>query len=711
MISIDDNDAGVVTINCHGMESILLEKDVDSSVWLEDRDALSTNWVENRIDRVIPFNVKNRKNRTSTKIDGCYGFSGYRIFDSVLGLNYWSTRDIVEYLLKKHTPISSTGSVAVPFELDDSDDLLPGWDSPEIDPSGQKTKDVIDSLITRARGLLYWLEVESGVVKMKIGSYASQEKQLPWSANVLNQNPNRYIFLTDSLLEGSVRTSISGLTRFDRVRCIGARAIYCFSLSGPDGTLIDKFKAGLADSYDDGASFDAGYPSATETEQRERADRIARSHFRFKNVYSRLGVKIDDPDEAKFWNGKVKNGIGTGAEVPAVPDTEFSSICQDLFPDQFRFLYQLPLLKNYDYEGSGTPTVITYESDEYGERYLPSLSFFIRPDDTSKWIEGQKIAELSGLETPDVNLDLSTEQKVAPFDFTVTIEPDPDDSAFNAVVTGNDRHVIAPRASTLGNFSEAFTPLDYEASYIFPKWNYATAIFTVAVHGNDYCEGTAGVTHGVKDRVRTKTIYLGDRFQKHHIAEGTVVGINEATGQLKRRSASGFVRDDSEQVASIAEFAFNWYSLDRATIELTTHHFGDFQLGNIVSSLKAGESVTFDDSADKMTVAGAPYDDDDAVVFYLDDGATLPEPLTPGNIYYVTSIGGNDYQLSHQIGGSAIDLTTAGSGNAYVTDNGANTPVTSIELELPVEENTTQTSFGLTTIRTGHSEFDINNFY
>ena len=76
VISIDDNDAGVVTINCHGMESILLEKDVDSSVWLEDRDALSTNWVENRIDRVIPFNVKNRKTAHQRKLMVVMGFRG-----------------------------------------------------------------------------------------------------------------------------------------------------------------------------------------------------------------------------------------------------------------------------------------------------------------------------------------------------------------------------------------------------------------------------------------------------------------------------------------------------------------------------------------------------------------------------------------------------------------------------------------------------------
>lgn len=704
--TIDDDDNGSITITCAGLEKLLTEKNIDQSVWFVDQADGTT---AKTISQVLTFNQGNVGNRSTNKLSSKhYGFSGYKLFTDPTGNEKWSTRDIVEYVAATQTPVDDSGTLNIPFELDDSGGVLPDYDSPEVNPEGQKAKSFIDSLITRSRGLGYFLEVDEtatpDTIKIKPFTYASQDIDLPITSppnQKIPQNPNRYIFLTSGFQAGSILVQINNESRFDRVRVVGGRAVYCFSLSGPDGNLVEKWKSNLKTAYDEAASTDGGYPGAAEIADREVADNVARSHVMFRNVYSRFGVKVDDPDHADHWSGQVKNGENGGTANYALPEPDSDPVTgQDFYPPNFRFIDQLPLLKNYDYEGGTTPTVRTDEDDEIGERYLSSLSFFKRVDDASKWIEGNKISTLANTERSE-------------YDFSIEVAPDQNEPAFYVQVIGQPQHMIAPITvgDLEGKLTSRFSPLAYEAEYFATKsWNYCTAIFTVAAYGNDYCEATVGEASPIADMVRTKRIDVGDRFQKHHVADGTVVGVNEATGALKRRSAAGFVRDDSEQVEAVAEFAYLWYSLDRATLRISTNHFGDFELGAIVASLTDGIAATFNATTNRVSITGGPYASGEAVVFYLEDSAVLPAPLTPGQIYYLTSTIGSEYAISYRIDGPEIDLTDAGSGNAFATNSGANTPITSVELALPVTVGSETAGLAETLIQTGNSEFDVRNF-
>ena len=451
VVKVTDDDQGAVSIQCEGLESILLEHEINKSTFFDDHFANSADYTAETLNQVLTFNKNNFKNRSTAKVNSHYGFSAYEIFDHVDGADHWSTKDVVEYILKTQTPVDDSDAVKVPFELDDSGGLLPDWDSPELNPDGQKTKDFLDSVITRSRALLYWLEVTevgggTDIVKMKIGTYASQEKDLPVDppGTKLKQNPNRYVFNIANLFEGSILTTINNETRFDRIRCVGARAVYCFSLSGPDLNLVEKWKSTLKAEYQLAASTDGGYPAILEVQGRERADKAFRSHYKYRNVFSRLGVKLDDPDDAKFWNLKVRDGVGTGTEVFAVPEPDSSPVeSQKIFPSSFRFLPTLPLRRNFEYEGSGTPATVTEQEDEFGEIYLEPIAFFKRPDEPTKWIDGSRISELANLETP--NDFIAAEEASPQFDFNILLEMDPNETAFRVKVIGDVQHVIAPK--------------------------------------------------------------------------------------------------------------------------------------------------------------------------------------------------------------------------------------------------------------------------
>jgi hypothetical protein len=72
---------------------------------------------------------------------------------------------------------------------------------------------------------------------------------------------------------------------------------------------------------------------------------------------------------------------------------------------------------------------------------------------------------------------------------------------------------------------------------------------------------------------------------------------------------------------------------------------------------------TVDTSSDKLTTN--VYLDDDTYVIVLSSG-TPPSPLVSGQSYYVVNSSGTTFELSASLGGSAIDITTTGSGTQYL---------------------------------------------
>lgn len=97
---------------------------------------------------------------------------------------------------------------------------------------------------------------------------------------------------------------------------------------------------------------------------------------------------------------------------------------------------------------------------------------------------------------------------------------------------------------------------------------------------------------------------------------------------------------------------------------------GDFAICDGIRWLRAsrylGPTVAFtaDASTDKLTSAAHGLANGDRVLLAT-TAADLPAPLAAGTVYYVVSSATNDFKLATTSGGSAINLTDAGTGTHY----------------------------------------------
>ena len=75
---------------------------------------------------------------------------------------------------------------------------------------------------------------------------------------------------------------------------------------------------------------------------------------------------------------------------------------------------------------------------------------------------------------------------------------------------------------------------------------------------------------------------------------------------------------------------------------------------------------TADATADTITVTNARFENDRLVYVATED--TAPAGLTAGNTYYVISAtsDGTVFQLSDTLGGSAVNITSTGTGRQYI---------------------------------------------
>lgn len=94
-----------------------------------------------------------------------------------------------------------------------------------------------------------------------------------------------------------------------------------------------------------------------------------------------------------------------------------------------------------------------------------------------------------------------------------------------------------------------------------------------------------------------------------------------------------------------------------------------FQQGSVVITYDAGYASKFtaDATANTLTVSSSPktWAIND-VIRVTNSGGLLPAPLAAHTDYYVVAAAAGVYQISLTSGGSAIDLTTTGTGTNYI---------------------------------------------
>jgi len=531
--------SGYQTFNCLGLEWLLDRQYIVRSIWYDGSNA-------HKIDRAMDFNAGGRGNRTGSQI--AWNGNVY-LFAEDADSDTWSTRDIIQYLVAVHSPVDKDQNFIMKWELHDPNNLLPTWDKPVVRVHGRRVREIINALVTRHRGLGWKVEIHepddppNTRFRVTIFSYALNDVVLP--SGTLKKNQDQILLDVDETKASQQLIITDAQSKYDQVRIRGAAAQYVFSVSFPDSTLEkgNEWTTAKQTSYEQGASTDPGYPASTEIAERQFQNNLARMQPDLSAVFRRFRVPGD-------WDVKTKDGQNGGAKNVAIPIAGDEANELRVYVAGLRVLSTLPLQLGDDYSvNASNPTI------DPAKEFERPFMVFEDPSHSNFWIDTRYI---------QVQSDNESDADTANYQWSATVEPAADELGFDLQVENQHRHVIAGRS---------FSGLTEDPD--LGDFRYQTAIATIAVEGDQFCEALEPAAPGsTSDYIRGKFIQAGDQFQLHHVAKSAIVGVNK-DGTLKKRDASGYVRDDRDELKDLAKAALTWYQLDRKAFRFSTHLLND----------------------------------------------------------------------------------------------------------------------------------------
>lgn len=574
----DGIEQGVQRLQCYGLGLILDRHVIRDSVYHEGNLDLAF-----KLGYAIPFNERGFANRKKDKGStngvnySCYTFidhdeSGNFATKYAKFKYYWSTHDIVEYLLEVQTPTDVANDLQIRFRLDAISTFhLPTADRPTLFQHGRTTWQLLNALISRHRLLSFRLRVDADdYVVLTPFSFNAEDIDLPGSETTINANGDQKLYGFDDDASARPVLTITSLDTFDRVVVEGARVRCCFTASHQDATLANGWPASLKTTYDSGANM-TGLGAGDITERRRRHAEF-RSRDELRPVYARF--------ELDMWSVyKAGNGLGTGTMRPIDPynenDPTNALSSHYFYQPTIHILPSLPLLDGHDYSGSKilNGTVTTTSEGPFNE--LPPMGFAPLLEDSSRYVQLDNIGvamdmENTGGKTVDTDRTWSCGITVPSRDRAVIVR-----------VYGAPQYMIAK--DTFAGTTEDYTPL----------WDFEDFVYTIAIEGHRHVAATESVADIlVGDYERTMLIDAGDEYRLDYVVPDTIVGVDDK-GQLVR-SNGGYVRDDRSQLQDLAKLALEWYSVERATLEFSTHVFVPMgpvtgtQVGDLVTQLTSG---------------------------------------------------------------------------------------------------------------------------
>lgn len=534
---------------CYGLERLLAEHTVDFSYWRDD------NGGPKRIERAITFNPGGQPNRTPEKFDGVYHFGTDR-----QTVKHWTTHDIVEYLLKYHTPRNKAGLPVVEFRLRPIFPTpIPDWDTPELEAQGVRTLELLDQLLPRQRMLGWYLEVTNAnrvelvpftFTEADIGVLIEGAKPIPANKQPVNINFERDV-------TADVAIKRSAIDRCDQVIVRGDRRRSCFTVGFADATLVRGWTTQEEVDYMAGASVLDSYVPA---EIKECQERNAEVRALFTRVYARFELDKD-------WDLLAGDGEGTteGEKAPVFPDGDAA----DPFPI-YRFDMEIeattPLWLGVDYSGDKVKFGTVNESTAWGVREeMPLFVAWAIPEtDPRRWVPVEQLGALMEIEETEEEDNRS---------FSVSVHVVPHSRAFELHVHGQPQHAIA-------GFD--FTPLDVDED--LGEHDFRKMAVTLSVRDDRYCEGRWPEDKDLppaRSALKRYVVNAGNGYVQDYLVPNTVVGI-DSEGELLK-SSGGFLRDDSGLLKAAAKVAFSWYGRPRSVLTLRS--------GQLTEELFLGQMV------------------------------------------------------------------------------------------------------------------------
>jgi len=529
----------------------------------------------------LECNANDRQNRTPS-----ITAAGYHVFSEDLDTaQYWSTRDIVRYVVGDHSPKNSLtpedsqrlGSYSIPTEIDLDGILnLPSWDAPRLPLHGMSPGQVLNVLMARQRLLGWRTEViDDDTLRIIPFTFAGTEISLT-PPNKIPKNPNTFHIAVHRAADADVSVRFDQTGTFDQVIVEGAQRRSAFTVSNESGwgyTLEAGWTAALETEYEAAASGSPSYPASSEVDERRRMNAVVRGSDRLATVFSRFQLPA-------IWAFTAGDGGGVNF-YPVFPrDVRYNEAddyesVTEVYRPEMAILPTIPLLSDVDYSSGTTGGNWLGTGDRHEE--LPPIVLIEMPERPGKYAP----IETAGMRADLPRTDIDTNHR---WSASVRVNTRVRELAFYVNVGGQPQHVI-------GGLD--FSPLAEDRD--LGKFDWRAIVATVAIEEPRRCYGAwPDVTElPVLDIVRVLRIQAGDDYRQDFMPEGTVLGI-DTSGALVKNPQAQWINDARVQLQELARIAFEWYGVERRILELSTKRVnGHLSVGDLIVSVSrtAGQDI------------------------------------------------------------------------------------------------------------------------
>lgn len=563
---------GVQDVPCYGLDRMLQYAWIDSSIIRNPDVAANQKWL--RKAGAPHFNPKQKGNRTEDKIELQDNVEQYLLEKPNIWFNFWSTRDIIEYLVRFYLPTNDYGIGVIPWAVSPDISMIPNWDRPTIDMKGMTCWDAINELLSPDKMLGWYVEpyVENPTnffgqqtpivrnVYIRPFSRLASALTLP-SVGSMPANTNRVVWITggDQFTDGELQFDDSD--RVDQVIVQGPREIGVGTFEYEKEYEPGWFEFADEPRYETAKSQDPSWAGLKQWEKTEWNTYYRDLPF-LANVFRRYSFLED-------WDGTC-GGDPLFQEIPPTdtdgdgdPDGQPKTYIPYL--GAVELLENLPLYRGINYEGD--PTAI---EEKEGLQNLPILAFIERPRAPGTYAIVQNAWTVFG--SPPMR-----NPNTLPYSVKITADNE-EGPAFNIDMAGAPRHALA---------GARFTPNDGDPEKINPKiwgeFDIEKLLITAAMRGDRRPEWKIPATVN-REFVKRKIIKLEHAGLQHvHIAAETVVGVDHTGDRIY--SQGGVLRDPLPYLRSLCLIAAQNLIEPRKSLSIRSGRvFGSVRLGDLIET-------------------------------------------------------------------------------------------------------------------------------
>lgn len=548
---------GTQTILCYGLE-ILLDRERITFTAFQDADG------EQACDGLRPcFNQRGIANRSP--IESLTG-DAFTFYYRAEIAEYWSTKEIVRYLLSYAAPRDSNGTRQIIFRVRDGV-YLPNWDKPEIDTEETTTLNLLRRLLNRERLLCWWLEVvtDGGEEYVELVTQTILKADLPTTLpgnHTIPAATRQLHLIYDQDPETQAVAKDSGLPVCDQVLARGRLVEYVGTFAHwqrTDGASLKQFEQGWTSAqssrYDEGGSTADDYVGLDLIEQ-QRRNAVARSRPQLENVYSRWDLSPD-------WNRRASGSNSSLVGPDLFPRYDASGL--DPVPWlSLELVPHVPLYSGHDYALDAIANLaagVTEEPQDNRE-FLPPFVLLARPDATGEYILATEVGRIADTEPAQDGDEPAC---------TISVAIKPHTRSLRLRVGGKPQHVIA------GDEFEPTTEDEIEGYYDFRNM-LATLTLTNGLRIEERYPPDAPDSI---DQIRVHEVRLPDHYEAVYVAPSAVVGIK--TNGQPERSQGGWIERPAGmrgEIKAICQMAYAWYSEPHYVLTLDTKRLlGDDTIG------------------------------------------------------------------------------------------------------------------------------------